>query len=77
LSGSLSNVSKDFVGIESRGEEMMTLLSKGLDDVRFLGTYEMGGIGKTTLSKAIYEIVHYKKWLKKLAFLSHFLLESS
>jgi hypothetical protein len=55
LSGSFSNVSKDFVGMESRVKEMMTLLSKGLDDVRFLGIYGMGGIGKTTLSKAIYE----------------------
>ncbi|XP_062171852.1 TMV resistance protein N-like [Alnus glutinosa] len=39
---------------------MMTLLSKGLDDVRFLGIYGMGGIGKTTLSKAIYDRVSHQ-----------------
>jgi hypothetical protein len=60
LSGNFSNVSKDFVGIESRVQEMMTLLSKGLDDARFLGIYGMGGIGKTTLSKAIYDRVSHQ-----------------
>jgi ABC-type dipeptide/oligopeptide/nickel transport system ATPase subunit len=60
LSRNFSIVSKDFVGIESRVEEIMTLLSIGLDDVRFLGIYGMGGIGKTTLSKAIYERVSHQ-----------------
>jgi hypothetical protein len=60
LSGNFSNVSKDFVGIESLVEEMMTLLAIGLDDVRFIGIYGMGGIGKTTLSKAIYERVSHQ-----------------
>ncbi|XP_062170945.1 disease resistance protein RPV1-like [Alnus glutinosa] len=54
------NVSKDFVGGESRVEEVMTLLSKRLDDVQFLGIYGMGGIGKTSLSKAIYERISYQ-----------------
>jgi hypothetical protein len=60
LSCNLSNVSKNSIGIESRVEEMMTLLSKGLDDVRFLGICGMGGIGKTTLSKAIYDTISHQ-----------------
>jgi energy-coupling factor transporter ATP-binding protein EcfA2 len=60
LSRNFSNVSKDFVGIESRVKEIKTLLSIRLDDVRFLGIYGMGGIGKTTLSKAIYERVSHQ-----------------
>jgi ABC-type dipeptide/oligopeptide/nickel transport system ATPase subunit len=39
---------------------MMTFLSIVLDDVRYLGIYGMGGIGKTTLSKAIYERVSHQ-----------------
>jgi hypothetical protein len=60
LGCNFSNVSKVLVGIESCVEEMMSLLNIGLDDVRFLGIYGMGGIGKTTLSKAIYEKVCHK-----------------
>jgi predicted transcriptional regulator with HTH domain len=60
LGRNFSNVSKFLVGIESRVEEMMSLLSIGLDDVRFLGIYGMGGIGKTTLSKVIYERVSHQ-----------------
>jgi ABC-type dipeptide/oligopeptide/nickel transport system ATPase subunit len=60
LGRNFSNVSKDFVRIECRVEEIITLLSIGLDDVRFIGIYGMGGIGKTTLSKAIYERVSHQ-----------------
>jgi len=60
LSRNFSNVSKDFVGIESRVEKIMTLLSIRLDDVLFLGICGMGGTGKTTLSKAIYERVSHQ-----------------
>ena len=55
-----SNVSKGLVGIESRVEEIMSKLCRELDDVRFLGIHGMGGIGKTTLSKFIYEIVSHQ-----------------
>jgi hypothetical protein len=55
-----SNVSNVLFGIESRVEEMMRLLCIGLDDVRFIGICGIGGIGKTTLSKAIYERVSHQ-----------------
>jgi ABC-type dipeptide/oligopeptide/nickel transport system ATPase subunit len=60
LNRNFSTISKDFVGIESRVKEIMTLLSIGSDDVRFIGICGMGGIGKTTLSTAIYERVSPK-----------------
>ncbi|XP_059428993.1 TMV resistance protein N-like [Corylus avellana] len=55
-----SNASKGLVGIESRAEEIMSKLCIGLDDVCFLGIHGMGGIGKTTLSKFIYERVSHQ-----------------
>nr|XP_011470566.1 PREDICTED: TMV resistance protein N-like [Fragaria vesca subsp. vesca] len=42
------------VGIDSRVEDISTCLSVGSDDVRMVGIWGMGGIGKTSLAKAIY-----------------------
>ncbi|CAL5417674.1 unnamed protein product [Camellia sinensis] len=42
------------VGIDSRVEHIKSLLSFGSDDVRMIGIYGLGGIGKTTIAKAVY-----------------------
>ena len=56
LYGEFSNLPRELVGIESRVEEIMDLLGIGLalDDVRFVGIWGMGGLGKTTLAEVIY-----------------------
>jgi hypothetical protein len=42
------------VGIEPRVKDITSLLRVGANDVRMLGIWGIGGVGKTTLSKAIY-----------------------
>lgn len=42
------------VGLDSRAEELMNLLNVKSNHIKVLGLHGMGGIGKTTLSKALY-----------------------
>ncbi|XP_044512061.1 disease resistance-like protein DSC1 [Mangifera indica] len=49
--------SSDFeglVGLESRIEQVKSLLCMGLSDFRVVGIWGMGGIGKTTIAEAIF-----------------------
>nr|XP_023895562.1 disease resistance protein TAO1-like [Quercus suber] len=48
------NVAPYTVGLESRIEELMSLLDVRSNGVRVLGLYGVGGIGKTTLAKALH-----------------------
>ncbi|XP_054818619.1 disease resistance protein RUN1-like isoform X2 [Prosopis cineraria] len=49
-----------FVGMESKIKEVNLILKMGLNDVRLLGIWGMGGIGKTSLARVIYETSYYQ-----------------
>ncbi|KAJ8774349.1 hypothetical protein K2173_011598 [Erythroxylum novogranatense] len=61
VSEALRNLNKQFldvakhpVGVQSRANNGIAMLSVGTNDVRILGIYGMGGIGKTTIAKAMF-----------------------
>lgn len=50
---------ENLVGLDSRIEEIVSLLCLESNDVSMLGIYGIGGIGKTTTAKAVFnKIVH-------------------
>ncbi|GMY19111.1 TMV resistance protein N-like isoform X1 [Fagus crenata] len=52
-----SDIIEGFVGIESRVVELESRLEVGVNDVRFIGIWAMGGMGKTTVAGVVYQMV--------------------
>ena len=51
----LSNVDGKLVGMETRISDVLSSLEIGTEDVRMIGIKGMGGGGKTTLARAVYD----------------------
>nr|XP_028965797.1 disease resistance protein RPP5-like [Malus domestica]XP_028965799.1 disease resistance protein RPP5-like [Malus domestica] len=60
LSTNKLHVAKHPVGINSRVQDIISYLSSGGSEVRMVGIWGMGGLGKTTAAKAIYNQIHHK-----------------
>ncbi|XP_050108928.1 disease resistance protein Roq1-like [Malus sylvestris] len=55
----LSDVSKKLVGIDSALEQLTMLLAHDANDARFIGITGMGGIGKITLAKLVFDKIFH------------------
>ncbi|XP_050101788.1 disease resistance protein RPV1-like isoform X1 [Malus sylvestris] len=54
-----SSEKNGLVGMDSRLQKMDSLLCLEVDTVRFVGIWGMGGIGKTTIARAMYDKINH------------------
>ncbi|PWA66141.1 toll/interleukin-1 receptor (TIR) domain-containing protein [Artemisia annua] len=55
-----SSVDGNLVGMETRVDEIISSLEMGVDDVRMIGIKGMGGAGKTTLARAVFDKLSFQ-----------------
>ncbi|KAK9073070.1 hypothetical protein SSX86_007392 [Deinandra increscens subsp. villosa] len=64
-----SSFDKNLVGMETRVKDVVSALEIDSDDVRMIGIWGMGGGGKTTLARAVFD--HISMWFEGKSFVEN------